>query len=164
VRTATVRIDSLDDDLAALATLGRLTGREAAARDLVASLRSRLDARTRAASHARRLTAFVALGQQWTAGSGSYINDLLVRANLVNVAAVVHQPWVSFSAERLLAAQPDVVIVPASAPPLRGEPWDSLAAVRAGHVLRVPDDDLLRAGPRVAVVLDALIAGVAQWR
>jgi ABC-type Fe3+-hydroxamate transport system substrate-binding protein len=164
VRTATVRIDSLDDDLVALATLGRLTGREAAAQRVVASLRARLDATTRDASHTRRLTAFVALGQLWTAGSGSYIDDLLTRANLANVAAVVHLPWVAFSAERLLLAQPDVVIVPASAPPLTGEPWDRLDAVRAGRVLRVPDDDLLRAGPRVGDVLDALVTGVARWR
>jgi iron complex transport system substrate-binding protein len=164
VRTATLRIDSLDDDLAALITLGKLTGRDADAAAVVRALRARLDAATHAASRTRPLTAFLALGQLWTAGSGSYIDDLLRRANLTNVAGRVRAPWVSFSAEELLLAQPDVVIVPANAPPLEGEPWERLAAVRAGRVLRVPDDDLLRAGPRVADVLDALVAGVARWR
>ncbi|HTJ26349.1 MAG TPA: helical backbone metal receptor [Candidatus Limnocylindria bacterium] len=162
--TAMLRIDSLDDDLATLATLGRLTRHEAAARGVVTALRTRLDATTHAAARTHRLTAYVALGELWTAGSGSYIDDLLRRANLANVAGAVHAPWVAYSAERLLAAQPDVVIVPANAPALVGEPWDRLDAVRAGRVLRVPDDDLLRAGPRVADVLDALVAGVARWR
>jgi hypothetical protein len=30
--------------------------------------------------------------------------------------------------------------------------------------VRVPEDDLLRPGPRVADVLAELIAGVARWR
>jgi iron complex transport system substrate-binding protein len=164
VRTATLRIDSLSDDFATIEALGRLTDREATANALIASLRARLDATTRAAAGVRRLTVFVSLGEMGTAGSGSYIDDLLGRANLTNVAGGVRRPWVAFSPEQLLAAQPDVIVLPASAPALAGEPWERLDAVRAGHIVRVPDDDLLRAGPRVADVLDALVAGVARWR
>jgi hypothetical protein len=56
------------------------------------------------------------------------------------------------------------VIVVAGDAQLTGEPWSRLAAVRAGRIVRVPEDDLLRPGPRVADVLADLIAGVAGWR
>jgi iron complex transport system substrate-binding protein len=164
LRTVALPLDGLDDDLRAIGTLGRLTGRPAAAQRLVASIRGRL-ARTHARAAARRpLRVFVSLGSMGTAGGGSYVDDLLTLANLANVAHDIHRPWVTYSAEQLVAAQPDVLVVPEPGPPLVGEPWDRLAAVRAGRVVRIPQDDLLRPGPRVADVLDDLVAGVAAWR
>lgn len=71
---------------------------------------------------------------------------------------------VTFSPEDLLHAQPDVIIVPDRGPALEGEPWAQLAAVKSGRIVRVPEDDLLRPGPRVADVLAELIAGLARWR
>jgi ABC-type Fe3+-hydroxamate transport system substrate-binding protein len=164
VRTEALPLDDLRDDLRAIERLGVLTGREAAAQRVVRTIRARLAALARDAAHTRRLTAFVSLGGMGSAGGGSYVDELLGLANLHNITGGVKRPWVAFSPEDLLHAQPDVIIVPDRGPSLDGEPWSQLAAVKAGRIVRLPEDDLLRPGPRVADVLAELIAGLARWR
>lgn len=164
VRTEAFPLDDLRDDLRAIERLGVLTGREAAAQRVVRTIRARLAALARDAAHTRRLTAFVSLGGMGSAGGGSYVDELLGLANLHNITGGVKRPWVTFSPEDLLHAQPDVIIVPDRGPSLDGEPWSQLAAVKAGRIVRLPEDDLLRPGPRVADVLAELIAGLARWR
>jgi iron complex transport system substrate-binding protein len=164
VRTEAFPLDDLRDDLRAIERLGVLTGREAAAQRVVRTIRARLAALARDAAHTRRLTAFVSLGGMGSAGGGSYVDELLGLANLHNITGGVKRPWVMFSPEDLLHAQPDVIIVPDRGPSLDGEPWSQLAAVKAGRIVRLPEDDLLRPGPRVADVLAELIAGLARWR
>jgi iron complex transport system substrate-binding protein len=164
VRTESLPLNDLRDDLNAIERLGVLSGHTAGARRLVRSLRLRLATSAREARRAHRLSAFVSLGGMGSAGGGSYVDELLGLANLSNVTGAVKRPWVNFSPEELLRAQPDVIVVPDSDAPLAGEPWSHLRAVAAGRVVRIPEDDLLRPGPRVADVLDDLIAGVAGWR
>jgi iron complex transport system substrate-binding protein len=163
LRTRTLRLDSLDDDFEAIRVLGALTGRDEAARALVGEIRARLAATSRRAAEHPRRTAFVVLGSGRTAGRGSYIDQLLGLANLENVA---HDDtlWPTYSPEQLLVEQPDVIVVADPGPPLTGEPWQRLAAVRAGRIVRIPEDDLLRPGPRVADVLDALVSEARPWR
>jgi len=164
VRTETLPLDDLRDDLRAIERLGALTGREPVARRVAQTIRTRLAALAADARHTRRLTAFVSLGGMGSAGGGSYVDELLGLANLHNVSGGVKRPWVTFSPENLLRAQPDVIIMPDRGPSLAGEPWPQLAAVKAGRIVRLPEDDLLRPGPRVADVLAELLAGLAQWR
>jgi ABC-type Fe3+-hydroxamate transport system substrate-binding protein len=164
VRTESLRLDDLRDDLKAIERLGELTGHAPAALQLVRSLRARLASIASGARRTRRLTAFVSLGGMGTAGGGSYVDELLGLANVQNVTGGVKRPWLTFSPEDLLLAQPDVIVVPSPGPSLTGEPWSHLGAVRAGRIVHVPEDDLLRPGPRVADVLADLVAGMARWR
>lgn len=164
LRTEMLPLNDLHDDLHAIERLGVLSGHEVQARELVRSLRARLAAIAAAAKRTRRLSAFVSLGGMGSAGGGSYVDELLTLANLRNVAGGVKRPWLTFSSEDVLRAQPDVIVVPDRAPRLTGEPWSHLAAVRAGRIVSVPEDDLLRPGPRVADVLADLVAGTARWR
>ena len=164
VRTETFPLDSLSDDLHAIERLGIITGRAEQARRVAATIRARLATLSTAAHRARPLRAFVALGGMGSAGAGSYVDELLAMANLRNVAGRGRGPWITLSPEELLRAQPDVIVVPDRREPLTGEPWSRLSAVRAGRVVRIPEDDLLRPGPRVANVLADLIAGVRPWR
>ncbi len=166
VRTQMFRVDDLAGDFAAITTLGRVTGRAPAATALVASLRARLDAIARRSARFRRLRAFVAIGRTpiVTAGAGSYVDDLLRYANLDNVARDVQAPWPGYSSEELIAQQPDVIIVPDPSPAFDGEPWVRLDAVRAGRIVRIAQDDLLRPGPHVPDVVEAIVAQVERWR
>jgi iron complex transport system substrate-binding protein len=164
VRTEVIRLDDLHDDLGAIERLGVLTGHADRARRIAARLRARLGAIARDVRRTRSLSAFVSLGSMGTAGGGSYVDELLGLANLRNVAGGIRRPWLTFSPEQLLIAQPDLVIVPDRGAALSGDPWQRLSAVRAGRVLRVPEDDLLRPGPRVADVLADIVAGVRPWR
>ncbi len=161
-----IPLDTLDQDLAAIDRLGALSGHPASAHALHARITTRLAALAAQARTRPLLTAYVSVGESplYTAGPGSYIDDLLQLAHLRNIVPRSPTPWPQFSAEALVAAQPDVVIVPAPHRELTGIPWSRLRAVRARAIAAIPEDDLLRPGPRVADVLAALLAQVDRRR
>lgn len=166
VRVEVLQIDDLAQDLIAIDRLGALTGNVAGARAVHRRLNGELAATAALAARRPTRTAFVAIGREplYTAGPGSYIDDLLRLANLRNVVAKSPTPWPLYSAERLIVDQPQIVIVPGPQQPLTGTPWDRVRAVGAGHVVAIPEDDLLRPGPHVAEVLRSLVAAVDRWR
>jgi ABC-type Fe3+-hydroxamate transport system substrate-binding protein len=90
----------------------------------------------------------------YAAGPHSFLNDMIVAAGGVNVAAAAAEPYPNLSAESIVSMDPDVIIVardtPFDASARAREPWWSLRAVRLGRVLRPPSDDIMeRNGPRI---------------
>jgi len=166
VRTETLPVDDLRGDFAAIERLGALTGHLRSAHDLHLRIARRMSSLAARAKRYRTLTAFMALGTSdiRTAGAGTFIDELFSLANLRNVAGDVHLLWPRYSEERLVMQQPAVLILPSPHPPLAGAPWERLDAVRDGRVLDVDEDDLLRPGPRIAEVLERIIAGTMRWR
>ncbi len=166
VRTAILPSDTLAQDLDAIAALGRFTGHAPAATRVVATIRRRLAAASRATAHLSPLRVFAVIGVApiYTAGHGSYIDDLFAIAHVRNVAGTVAAAFPALSAETLVAADPDVLVVPSGTVIPATPPWSQLRAVRERQIVTIAEDDLLRPGPRVADVVDALIRGVARYR
>jgi ABC-type Fe3+-hydroxamate transport system substrate-binding protein len=168
VRTRTVAVDTLADDFAAISALGQATGRVGEAARLLATIHRRLDTarRTTHALNAPRALAFIGTGLApfYTAGRGSYIDDLFEIAHIRNVAGDLHAAFPALSAETIEAADPDVLIVPRGAVIPNEPPWSRLRAVRLHHIVALDEDDYLRPGPRVADVVDALVRGIAPYR
>jgi len=147
--------DSYHDIFVNLEQLGELTGHETQAAALVA----RLHARTAALLHTRRTfvrppSVFVVLGTApvYTVGKGSYIATLIEMAGGRNAAADVNAPYSRYSAEALVARQPDVLVVDPDihlSEALTQPPWSSLRAVKEHRVYTLPDAAILeRPGPR----------------
>jgi iron complex transport system substrate-binding protein len=166
VHTETLPIDTLDEDFAAIARLGALTGHDAGAAALLADLHRRLDALARATSALPQPTAFVVIDTTpiYTAGAGSYIADLLRIVHVRNAAQTVKPAFPTVSAETLEAEDPDILIVTNHTVIPNAPPWSNLRAVREHHIVRVDEDDLFRAGPRVADVAEALDRAIAPFR
>jgi ABC-type Fe3+-hydroxamate transport system substrate-binding protein len=166
VRTRTFASDTLADDFAAIAALGGLTGHERDAARLLARIRRRLAAQSRATRALPAPSALVVIGVApiYTAGRGSYIDDLLAIAHVRNVAHRVTAAYPVLSGETVAADDPDVLIVPRDTVIPAEPPWSQLRAVREHRIVFVDEDDLLRPGPRVADVVDALVRGVAPYR
>jgi len=166
IATRILATDNIAGDLAAIATLGTLTGHAGQAKGVVRAVSDSLRALAADARRRPRLSALVLVGENpiYTAGAGSYLDDLLRLANLRNVAHGLRTPWPTYSEEALVRDQPDVLIVPKSNPPLTGAPWDRLRAVRLGRVVRIPDDELFRPGPYVARALHDVLDAVDRWR
>ena len=152
---------SLADVPRTIATLGRITLRDAEAAALVRALDDKARALDRAlAAVDRTPKVFVelqGLGLS-TCGGASYLNDLLERAKGVNVAAAVPRDWLEYSRERLIQDDPDVILVLArsDADFARARDWFStqgglkdIRAVRAGRVLRLDENAASRFGPRL---------------
>ena len=151
IRTELMTDDSYADIFANLERLGSLSGRRAQAASL-------------AQPNPRGPRCFVVLGVApiFTVGNTSYIAKLIELAGGRNAANDVHDAYARYSAEALVAQQPDVLILDPMAgvlPVLDRAPWNGLRAVREHHVYVLPDPAILeRPGPRFVAGLRWLIA------
>jgi iron complex transport system substrate-binding protein len=157
--------DSYDDIFRNLVTIGDATGHHDRAASLVARLRSRTHALVRSVKpRARKPSVFVVLGNApvFTVGKGSYIANLIEMAGGRNAAGDVNAPYARYSAEALVARQPDLLVVDPDVhlnDVLSEAPWSSLRAVKEHRVYTLPDAAILeRPGPRYNDGLAWLIA------
>ncbi|HEV2738135.1 MAG TPA: helical backbone metal receptor [Candidatus Elarobacter sp.] len=147
--------DRYDDIFRNLMTIGTTTGHRDAAIVLVKRLHERTAALVRAVKpRARKPAVFVVLGVApvFTVGKGSYIATLIDMAGGRNAAADVNAPYARYSAEALVARQPDELVVDPSVrlnDVIEQPPWNALRAVKLHHVYTLPDAAILeRPGPR----------------
>jgi iron complex transport system substrate-binding protein len=157
--------DGFDDIFHNLAAIGYATGREGDAAALVKRLRARTAALVHGVKRrARKPTVFVVLGNApvFTVGHGSYIEHLIDLAGGRNAASDIQAPYARYSAEALVARQPDVLIVDPDIhlnDVLNQPPWSALRAVKQHRVYTLPDAAILeRPGPRYNDGLAWLIA------
>jgi len=150
----------LDGDIVGV---GHACGRQEQAATLKDLLDRRIAAiRARALKSPPHVRVLYLLGLPgYAAGPHSFLNDMIVAAGGVNVAATADEPYPNLSAESVVKMDPDVIIVardtPFGADARSREPWRSLRAVRTGRVLRPPSDDIMeRDGPRIVDGLDWL--------
>jgi iron complex transport system substrate-binding protein len=166
---AGIRVVLLPDDtyqqiFSGIDRLGALTGHQGEALRLIARLQSETKALQRSAHLPRTPTVFVALGTGpiWTAGPQSYISTLIALAGGKNAVTGLAGAYAPYSAEALLALQPDAIVTDRAtnlASVLSREPWRSLRAVRQHHVFVLERPEILeRPGPRYVEGLEWLIA------
>lgn len=144
--------------LARIETVGRLTGRSAEAQAIVKQIRTRLDeiaARVGKASQKPRV--FWELGPDlYSAGKGSFIDELITRAGGENVGARLTGEWPQFNLEALVGADPQVIILAdhpiETAAKVKARPgWSNITAVKEGRIIEVLDVNIVsRPGPRIA--------------
>jgi len=131
--------------------------------DKAEQLASPLDALVKNAPK-QRVTAFVEISRSplWAAGNDTLVGNAVNLSGFKNVANVTG--YKQFSIESLLALNPDVYIVPSDNPDtakvlssLQNNPQlGKLPAVKAGHVIVIDGDLLLRPNTRLAEGIDIL--------
>ncbi len=161
--------DRYEDIFSNLVTIGATTGHRDEAAALVKRLRARTSELVRAVKPRERKPAvFVVLGVApvFTVGRGSYIATLIDMAGGRNAASDVNAPYARYSAEALVARQPDVLVVDPSvrlSDVLAQPPWNALRAVKQHRVYTLPDAAILeRPGPRYNDGLVWLIGVIAR--
>jgi len=161
----------LQDLFADIAGVGAACGKPRQAARLSADLQRRIRAAAaaaaRSASHPSVLYLVGLPG--FVAGRDSYLNDVIKLAGGTNAAGGIDAPYPNLNAEAIVAADPDFVVASNSFAfdqDVRGRPpWDALRAVRAGRVLRPPNDSWLeRDGPRLIDGLEWLERAIHQAR
>lgn len=82
-----------------------------------------------------------------TIGKTSFLNEVVTKCGGINIAGELAQPYPHFSAERLVMADPDVIILPYDAKRqlFNRFPWNKLRAVREDRLFYspAPKDDML---------------------
>lgn len=144
--------------------LGTLAGRGREAAHLIRPLETRLQAVVAATLGARfRPLVFVELSPRLhTAGPGTFLDDLVVRAGGINLGALARVDWPTLSHRTVLRYDPDVLVLaayPGSASPdaVRARPgWERLAAVKAGRIVEIDSRLIKRPGLGLVDGLDLL--------
>ena len=149
------RFDAIYDNIA---TIGRLVGREHEANSLNELLRKRVDVLVTDSfdtdTHTNAVTPkvyyVVGFGPagNFTAGGNTFINDIIRMAGGRNIAEDV-EGW-SYSLEALVKEDPDYIIVRRedSAAFCSMKPYNTLGAIRKGHVIGIESGTLDLQVPR----------------
>lgn len=158
---------TIDDIYTSITKIGEATGDTQKAAALVAATKAQMQAvSVAAAKTGTKPKVFYAVDNTlWTVGTGTFVDNLLTMANATNVAASTDaksQGYYQFSAERLVAADPDIILVPNTAYKSVSEftsdaRFSGLRAVKEGHVYLVDDVIVTRPGPRIAQGLQVLV-------
>jgi iron complex transport system substrate-binding protein len=157
-------IQSLAGVDALLVGLGERTGHAAEARAVTRALDAREEAIAQAVARKPlpRVLLVAALAPVVVAGPRSFADDLVHHAGAVN-AVTEGGAWPTLGFERVVELDPDVILDASVAetggtthitPQTPG--WDSVRAVREGHVVPLGDERVLRPGPRIAEGLAVL--------
>jgi iron complex transport system substrate-binding protein len=105
---------SLDVLFLMIEKVGRVTRAESAAERLLVLLRQRFQAiRTALQGVEHKPRVFLLLHGQglWTCGQESYLHDLLVQAEAVNIAGGIRRRWLQLSREKLIQENPEVILI-----------------------------------------------------
>jgi iron complex transport system substrate-binding protein len=154
IRTVLLDDNGFDDIFRDIESLGLLSGHVEDAHGLTDRLRERTTALMHTVrKRAQPLRVFVVLGTGpiFTVGDASYVSKLITLAGGIN-AAQLGSSYGAYSAEALLALQPDLLVADSSVQlqsVLDRPPWNALRAVREHRVAVLPDPAILeRPGPR----------------
>lgn len=141
-----------------LLELGRVTGRLSQAQAQVDLLKSR---QAKLVPLTRRPGVLYLVWHEplMTATPSGFIGQVLERAGGRNVVGAHKAPFIHYSLESLVKADPEVLILPAS---LKGKvafaqaPFNRLKAVKRQQILFLNDDLISRPGPRVIQALEQI--------
>jgi iron complex transport system substrate-binding protein len=166
---ATSNAAALNDIFNDILDIGQLIGRAAEAQALVAELTGRVEAvTTQTEGLAERPRVFYEIdgsdpARPWTAGPGSFIDQLLDLAGGDNIGRVGSDLYFQISLEELVAQDPEIVILgsatyggqtPETVAARVG--WEAITAVATGNMHTFDDNLVSRPGPRVVDGLEAL--------
>lgn len=145
--------------------LGDVVGNPEGADELVASMQARVEELTSQLPAGAGPRIFHELDSTlYTAGPGSFIADLYVVLGAQNIASGADSPFAQMSAEAIIEADPEVIILAdeglgESTESVAARPgWDAISAIVNGRVHGVNPDLVSRPGPRIVDALEELAA------
>lgn len=156
---------TVDGILDRIRLLGKVTDHEEQAERVAAQMQQRINgvlARLEGVSQGP--SVFYELSPELhTAGPSSFIGDILTKLKLRNIAAGIADPFPKLSPEKIIADNPDIVIL---ADPEAGETsetvrarpgWNMVRGAQPSRVVTITNRDIIhRPGPRVAEGIELL--------
>ena len=160
--------DSIKAVMQEILDIGMLTGHEAKAKEVVSEMEKKLNAVKTSSSSTSTTSSRKLYYEVWnapfmTAGSRSFINDIIFTSGAENIFADIDEAYPIVSEETIIARQPEYILIPAScgitveAVKARNG-WASIPAVKNNKIFLIDDNVYTRPGPRVADVVVELNA------
>jgi iron complex transport system substrate-binding protein len=159
--------ESLDQLYEEAQWLGALLDRESQSQRLVAGMRGRvaeLTSRLDSENPRRKVFYQVWSDPLMSAGPGSFIDELLRLAGLINIVPQTLGRYPRINPELLTQANPDLILLPSSTSAeqdrlniLQRPAWQSVPAVAQRRVHLISGDVVSRCGPRMLDALEQMI-------
>ena len=166
--------EELQEAYAQARELGLVTGHPEEGRRVANEMRARVDELIESAPDAGSLAVFHELDPDlYSAASESFIGRIYERLGLRNIAdpaaEKTRSPYPQLSAEAVLTADPDIVVLADSeccgqtpAKVSRRPGWASISAVREDTVVAIDDDIASRWGPRLPTFVSRVVAAMER--
>ncbi len=152
-----------DDVINTIENIGKLTGSEEGAATVVATMTAARQEVQAAVGDLPKTTTFLEIYSKplMTAGSDTFIDDMITTAGGENIGAQAGSGFPTFSTEVLVKDDPQVYIADSGSMSKPGDinaraGFSDLTAVKDGHVYVIEDSTIARPGPRLAEGLKAL--------
>ena len=147
--------------------LGELTGHQDEAAQVVAQMAEKLSTANTEAEKTITVYYEVWNAPFMSAGSSSFINDIISNAGGTNIFADLTDAYPMVSEEAIIAREPDVILLPkgngVSAEDIKNRAgWDSIPAVKNERIYIIDDNLYSRPAPRIADVVLELSELLAQ--
>lgn len=156
---------NVEDIFIHIQTLGRMLDRATVANALAMELRQQVTQIKQRTEEFPPVRVLYVLNSEplITVGPGSYIDQLIVLAGGVNVAAKSGTPYPRLSMEAVLHDNPEVLVFPvgesegiSDSEQQAWRQWTTITAVKQGRLHQISADLLNRPGPRVVRALELL--------
>lgn len=153
---------TIEQVLSNIALAGEITGKNETAKEIVDDMRQKMDEIINKVKDQPKPKVFFEVWDDplMSAGSTSFIHNLIETAGGTNVAGITEDEFFTFSMEKLLENDPDIYIInahshtPEDIKTRTG--YEVLSAVKNDQVFTVDDSLISRAGPRVIQGLEQL--------
>ncbi|MDH4218300.1 MAG: ABC transporter substrate-binding protein [Candidatus Aminicenantes bacterium] len=159
---------SLESVFSLIRKIGLITHRENPAAALVDSLRKdyeRIQACLANVKHIPRVYVNIHGKGLWTCGKDSFLNDLVVKAKGLNIAAEIPRSWLAYNREEIIHQNPEFIIVVTRSQKdfseikewiIRESHLESVLAVKKESIHFLNEDFVTRSGPRIFMALEQL--------
>lgn len=163
IPTVVLSARSIEGVYVDLELLGQITGRREQAGTLIDQLRGRVARVEQAVAGATPVRTFYEIDPTlYTAGPGTFIDDVIRRAGGTNIAAGATTAYPQLSQEEVVRADPEVIILadesaggsPATVHARQG--WSRVSAVASNRIFAIDPDIASRPGPRIVDALEQI--------
>jgi len=172
VRVFATEPETIDQVIESILTIGLITDAQVAAQEVAAKMRADkqyvID-KVSGLTEDRKKKVYVEYDPLWTAGRGSFLDEIITLSGGINIAADLDK-WAQISAEAVIEADPDVIIYAEVDDYETGQPlietirnrpgFSEITAMRSGALVGINADIISRYGPRITDALTQVAKGV----
>lgn len=143
-----IEAKSIDNIYESIEILGKITNKEEKAQTIVNEMKSKIQEISNKVKDRPKIKVFplIDINGNWTAGSGTFIHELINLAGGQNIAEDT-EGWVQYSIEELVRKNPDAIIMPSYAGDVETiknmEGYKETNAVKNNNIYVVSNDDII---------------------